>query len=93
MVFDSSVEARKVDKKAALAIWDTAVIPNAKKKKDEEADVLRSNGPSILGTDNVMNFTLLSRRGHKQQVSHFAGAHRSYCLTFFPLIDSATCYP
>jgi regulator of nonsense transcripts 2 len=67
MVADSSTESRKVDKKTALALWDSAVLPpNARpKKRLEEQDETGSHqGPG----ESVMNFTVITKRGTKQQV-------------------------
>jgi regulator of nonsense transcripts 2 len=64
MISDTSSDARKVDKKTALAMWDAAILPPtaSKKKKEEEAE-------GTNGTDgDVMNFTVVSRRGNKPQV-------------------------
>lgn len=63
MVTDTSVESRKVDKKAALAFWDSAVLPAMRKRPEEPSDGSKTN---------TMSFTMLSRRGNKQQVSNLA---------------------
>ena len=66
MVTDSSAESRKVDKKTALALWDTAVLPPGARKKhvdeSEEHDASAANGPGM------MNFTVMTKRGNRQQV-------------------------
>ena len=66
LVTDTSTESRKVDKKTALALWDSAVLPsNIRKKRhedDEESGSLRTNG------QDVMNFMVVTKRGNKQQV-------------------------
>lgn len=67
MVTDNSADSRKVDKKTALALWDSAVIPpNARKKKvdepDEDGDANEFNG------QDVMAFTVITKRGNKQHV-------------------------
>lgn len=65
MVTDTSAESRKVDKKTALALWDSAVIPpNVRKKKVDEDE---EDGPEANGHD-VMSFTVITKRGNKQQV-------------------------
>jgi len=71
MVADSSAESRKVDKKTALAMWDSAVLPPTARKKrmdenDEECDAAETNG------HNVMNFTVITKRGSKQHTRHLA---------------------
>ncbi|KAF7376231.1 Nonsense-mediated mRNA decay factor [Mycena sanguinolenta] len=65
MVTDSSAESRKVDKKTALALWDAAVLPpGARKKKPDEGDEELS---TQTDNANVMNFTVITKRGNKQQ--------------------------
>jgi regulator of nonsense transcripts 2 len=68
MVTDVSAETRKVDKKTAQALWDAAVLPGVVRKKrgGEEADEEEGSSPLANG---LMNFTVLSRKGNKQQVS------------------------
>jgi regulator of nonsense transcripts 2 len=62
MVTDTSADSRKVDKKTALALWDSAVIPPAMRKKRvddlEERDI----------NDGTTNFVVLTKRGNKQAV-------------------------
>ena len=65
MVTDSSAESRKVDKKTALAMWDSAVlVPGGRKKRMDE------NGAECdtAETGHVMNFTVITKRGSKQHV-------------------------
>ncbi|KAF7321619.1 Nonsense-mediated mRNA decay factor [Mycena kentingensis (nom. inval.)] len=63
MVTDNSAESRKVDKKTALALWDAAILPQgARRKKADDGD---EDGVAIDPT--VMNFTVLTKRGNKQQ--------------------------
>lgn len=65
MVTDTSAESRKVDKKTALALWESAVLPpGARKKRGEEGDE-GEDGPKENG---VMNFTIVTKRGNKQLV-------------------------
>lgn len=61
MMFDSTQEARKVDKKAALAIRDTPAVTALGGKRRKEDREKRKD-------EHVMRFTVLSRKGHKQQV-------------------------
>jgi regulator of nonsense transcripts 2 len=77
MVTDTSAESRKVDKKTALALWDSAVLPpNVRKKRVDEAD--EDDGSQTNGHD-VMSFTVITKRGNKQQVRiHYP----SYSCTF-----------
>jgi len=67
MVTDTSAESRKVDKKTALALWDSAVLPpNVRKKRNDEVDE-DLDGSEADGR-GVMSFTVITRRGNKQQV-------------------------
>ncbi|KAJ7188133.1 ARM repeat-containing protein [Mycena filopes] len=71
MVTDSSAESRKVDKKTALALWDAAVIaPGTRKKRPDEVDDELSTGQG--DSQNVMNFTVITKRGNKQQTRQIA---------------------
>jgi len=68
MLSDTSSDARKVDKKTALAMWDSAVLPGSsggpgRKRRDTNEDMTSSDG-----APGVMKFTVISRRGNKQQV-------------------------
>ena len=70
LVTDTSAESRKVDKKTALALWDTALPPPVvRKKKNEEYD---EDGEGTTGDaaedSGVMKFTLFTKRGNKTQV-------------------------
>jgi regulator of nonsense transcripts 2 len=71
MVTDSSTESRKVDKKTALALWDSAVLPPGIRKKrgeenSDERTTTEQDGQD-LGQD-IMNFTVITKRGNKQNV-------------------------
>ncbi|KAF9465011.1 transcription factor [Collybia nuda] len=69
MVTDTSAESRKVDKRTALALWDSAIIPpTARKKKvdEDEEDGSETNGHEI------MSFTVITKRGNKQQTRQLA---------------------
>jgi len=67
MVTDTSAESRKVDKKTALALWDSAVLPPAVRKRrvDETPDEPDRNDEAGAGT---MTFTVITKRGNKQNV-------------------------
>ncbi|KAJ7647234.1 transcription factor [Roridomyces roridus] len=68
MVTDTSAESRKVDKKTALALWDAAVLaPGPRKKKADDND-----DDDQADNENVMNFTLLTKKGNKQQSRQIA---------------------
>ncbi|GLB37513.1 putative up-frameshift suppressor 2 [Lyophyllum shimeji] len=71
MVTDTSSDSRKVDKRTALALWDSAVIPPAVRKKkgdegDEDGDTAELNKPG------VMAFTVITKRGNKQHTRQLA---------------------
>ncbi|EIN12047.1 transcription factor [Punctularia strigosozonata HHB-11173 SS5] len=70
MITDST-ESRKVDKKTALALWDATVLPAPKKKRadEDEEDAVEHHGEA---SRDVMNFTLVTKRGNKQQVRPLA---------------------
>jgi regulator of nonsense transcripts 2 len=67
MMTDASAESRKVDKKTALALWDSAVLPPAARKRRTDGDPLDA-GEDNDGGNTTMNFTLVTKRGNKQQV-------------------------
>ncbi|OSC99339.1 ARM repeat-containing protein [Trametes coccinea BRFM310] len=74
LVTDTSAESRKIDKKTALALWDTALPPPVvRKKKNEEYD---EDGEGATGDANedagVMKFTLFTKRGNKPQTRQIA---------------------
>lgn len=62
MSMESSADAKKVDKKTALALWDSAVLPPGIRKKRAEDESPKEE------LADVMNFTVLTKRGTKQQV-------------------------
>jgi regulator of nonsense transcripts 2 len=70
MVTDTA-DARKVDKRTALALWDQTVPPPVVRKKrgdDLEESVDSTQGP-MDDQAGVMKFTLFTKRGNKPQVS------------------------
>ena len=69
MVTDTSAESRKVDKKTALALWDTALPPPVVRKKRNEDVDYDDAGLETTEDTGVMNFTLFTKRGNKQQVT------------------------
>ncbi|KAJ7346726.1 transcription factor [Mycena albidolilacea] len=70
MVTDNSAESRKVDKKTALALWDASVLPpGTRKKRPDEAD---DDPHAQTANPNVMNFTVITKRGNKQQTRQIA---------------------
>ena len=89
IITDSSAESRKIDKKAAW--WDSAVLaPGSRKKRadDNEGDA-DGNGNATNG-ESVMNFTVITKRGNKQQV------YQSSIITgsgLICLIDAVSAHP
>nr|VWO98994.1 Beta-xylanase (EC [Ganoderma boninense] len=72
LVTDTSAESRKVDKKTALALWDTALPPPVVRKKRNEDVDYDDAGPETAEDSGVMNFTLFTKRGNKQQTRQIA---------------------
>lgn len=70
MVTDTT-DARKVDKKTALALWDQTVPPPVVRKKrvEDSEDAVDSAGGSQDDQAGVMKFTLFTKRGNKPQVN------------------------
>ena len=69
LVTDTSGDARKVDKKTALALWDTTLPPPVmRKKRNDDLDEDGEAGADGAKDPGVMNFTLFTKRGNKQQV-------------------------
>lgn len=65
MITDTAMETRKVDKKTALAMWDSAVLPPAARKKRNDGE---EDASEAEDKPQMMNFTLVTKRGNKQQV-------------------------
>lgn len=63
MVSDSSGDSRKVDKRTALALWDTSSLHGGIRKKQAD-DAAKPD----FDQDEVMKFTLISKKGGKTQV-------------------------
>lgn len=85
LVTESSAESRKVDKRTALAMWDSTVMPPAiRKKRSDSID----EGPEVNEDGKgIMNFTVVTKRGNKPQVSATASAGARFLNAFE---DSAT---
>jgi len=66
MMTDQSAESRKVDRRTAQALWESAVLPPGirKKRVDEEDEEAQETEAG----QSVMNFTMITKRGNKQQV-------------------------
>lgn len=88
MMTDTSAESRRVDRKTALALWESAALPTGLKKK--RVDGFEEDGGTSASTeDPVMNFTLLTKRGKQQQVS-LRFPHRALLLFTANKPDSPT---
>ncbi|KAI0644392.1 ARM repeat-containing protein [Trametes meyenii] len=74
LVTDTSAESRKIDKKTALALWDTALPPPVvRKKRNEEYDEDVEGAAGETSEDaGVMKFTLFTKRGNKPQTRQIA---------------------
>ncbi|KAG6849824.1 hypothetical protein H0H93_004633 [Arthromyces matolae] len=71
LVTDTSGDSRKVDKKTALALWDSSVLPpTLRKKKPDEGD--EDNETADLHRPDIMAFTVLTKRGNKQHTRQIA---------------------
>lgn len=71
LVTDNSAESRKVDKKTALALWDSAVLPPAARKKRTD-DVDDDTAGDSANGHNMTNFTVITKRGNKQLMRQLA---------------------
>jgi hypothetical protein len=72
-----------VDKKTALALLDSAALPigiRGKKKMDDE-DEYKSKDVQMGGDGSTMNFTVITKRGNKQQVM-FSAFFRLFVTLF-----------
>jgi regulator of nonsense transcripts 2 len=66
-VTDTSAESRKVDRRTAQTLWESAVLPPGMRRRYEDGD-----GFPESGNPSTMNFTMLTKRGNKQQVRQLA---------------------
>lgn len=74
MVTESSAESRKVDKRTAQALWDSAVLPTGirRKKQEDSDDEGAPSDSAVSDTQGQMKFTLLTKKGNKQQAKTIA---------------------
>lgn len=82
-----STDSRKVDKKTALALWESTVPPPVLRKKrgedgEDTGDAAASGSQDEAG---VMKFTLFTKRGNKPQVR--------YPVSCVPHISAERLYP
>lgn len=68
LVTESSTESKRVDRKTALALWESTVLPGGKKKRQDGAEDDGDTGNSPT-EENVMKFTLITKKGKQQQAS------------------------
>ncbi|KAH9972218.1 ARM repeat-containing protein [Russula compacta] len=66
LVTDTSAESRKVDRRTAQTLWESTVLPPGMRKRHE------GDGSPENASLDVMNFTMLTKRGNKQQVRQLA---------------------
>lgn len=68
-MLSDTTEARKVDKRSAQSILDPSVVHSATmRKKRAEGDSEHDGAESAGEATGYMKFTLVSRKGNKQQV-------------------------
>lgn len=68
LVTDTSAESRKVDRRTAQTLWESAVLPPGMRKRHEEGEGSSTENANPA----IMNFTMLTKRGNKQQVRQLA---------------------
>ena len=61
---EASAESRRVDRRTALALWESATLPKKKRVDDFEED----GDASASAEESVMKFTLVTRGGRQRQV-------------------------
>ena len=62
MVSDTSMDARKVDRRTAQALWENAVLPS----------VARQRADATASDEGTMSFTVLTRRGNPKSARTLA---------------------
>ncbi|KAI9453157.1 ARM repeat-containing protein [Lactarius psammicola] len=67
LVTDTSAESRRVDRRTAQTLWESAVLPPGMRKRHEDVE-----GSTENANPAIMNFTMLTKRGNKQQVKQLA---------------------
>ncbi|KAL5485215.1 NMD2 [Sanghuangporus weigelae] len=74
LVTDSSAEARKVDRRTAQALWDSAVVPSGLRKKKQDISDEDEYASEVGETESqeTMKFVLLTKKGNKQQMRKIA---------------------
>jgi regulator of nonsense transcripts 2 len=62
LMSESAADAKRVDRKAALSVWDSTALPGSgvgKRRKDDQAEQKNEEDK------NIMKFTVLSKKGFK----------------------------
>lgn len=69
MEADTSADGRKVDKKTALAMWESSLPPPVlRKKRNDEVEDEENLATNAAELPDTMTFTLFTKRGNKPQV-------------------------
>lgn len=69
MVTETSVDVRKVDKKATLELLESTILPSHHLLHKRRAENDEEEGERVQEHDSsVMNFSVITKRGNKQQV-------------------------
>lgn len=76
-----------MDKKTALALWDSAVPTNVRKRRIDEKDEEEEEG-SGTGPE-TMAFTVITKKGNKQQASLELYISRSYLIYTLDIVGQA----
>jgi regulator of nonsense transcripts 2 len=64
---EASAESRRVDRRTALALWESVTLPTGLKKKRVD-DFEEDGDASASAEESVMKFTLVTRGGRQRQV-------------------------
>ena len=80
MMTDTTAESRRVDRKTALALWESAALPTGLKKKRID-DYEEDGDTSTSVEESVMNFTLITKRGKQQQVGFHCFHTKRHCYS------------
>ncbi|TFY82343.1 hypothetical protein EWM64_g1662 [Hericium alpestre] len=71
LVTDASAESRKVDRRTAQTLWESSVLPSvARRKRAEEEE--EDGVPAAASGPSIMNFTMITKRGNRQQARQLA---------------------
>ena len=73
-----NTDNRKVDKKTALALWESTVPPPVLRKKKGDDNDSADDATGSAEEQGVMKFTLFTKRGNKPQVRLLPVSENSY---------------